>query len=230
MFQSSFTRFVNQGIGLTGLLALALGTGLASADPDTEVVREEVITVSFDTDDGVNDTITVTNMAVGDSQVVTAESGREAYVTRHDGGLDIEIGGETVTLELLNLGDLDHGLHAGDVDVREWVDADGQKRIRILKDTDMNVTVDVDCDDMDDCEQVHKVIMIDKQGGAGDMHDMDGHEVIVTSGHHAISEEELKELLESMDVDLDDVDGEHQKVHVIRKEIHVTSDSDDGDQ
>ncbi len=237
MFQSSITRFLNQGIGLAGLLALALSAGLATADSASNTHHKEVITVSFDTEDGSNETVTVINMAIGDSEVVVTESGREAFITRHDTGLDIELGSETVSLELLGLAELGHGLHVGDVDVNQWINDDGQKRIRILRGLDMNMTVDLECEGMDECEQPHKIIMIDQQDGTVDVRNLDGHEVIITSsGNHQISEVELYELLESLDIALDDIDtavhmnGQYRDIQVIRKKIHVKHESEDNDQ
>ncbi len=216
----NFKNTFNSVIGLAGLISLGLSASIALAG--NAMQAHEEIRIAYKTDSGLADTVVIENLAVGDSEVFVTESGEEVFVTRNEDSLDIEVAGETVSVQMLHLDGLHDDAHFGDLDVNEWVDEDGNRRVEIHKSMD----VTVHCDDGEDCADAHKMVFISDDGDV-DVRHADGKVIVTSFGGDVLDDGELEEVLAELHInhELDHADGE--KMIVIKKEIRVESDSED---
>ncbi|MEM7703983.1 MAG: hypothetical protein AAF358_00430 [Pseudomonadota bacterium] len=192
---------LNPVIGIAGLLALTLSATIAFAE-----VRE-TLKIKVKTDDGISETVTIENLAEGQSEVFTTESGNEVLVTRHPDGLEMEVGGRVIDVKLPNVMAHSEGAHGSHVFLSDgealldgenvWIEH-GDKEIKVIN------------------SSAHRVV-IDTQGDS-------------------LSEEEITALIhehtEGMDIQVDvesalDGDGD-QEVIIIKK--HVVTVEDDNEE
>ena len=86
-----------QLIGICGLVGLALSANTTFAGPEVH----ESIKIAVKTDDGIDETVNIENMVVGDSELITTESGREVLVSRTEDGLELDIDGKLIERPVL---------------------------------------------------------------------------------------------------------------------------------
>lgn len=139
---------LNPALGITGLLALALSASIALAE------TRETMKIKVITDDGVRESVTIENLAVGESEVFTTDSGNEVLVSRHDGGLELEVAGRVIEVKLPDVSAHSETLHAKHVFLSE-VDSLTDGSTVVIGDGEV---------------QVHQtsadVMVIDAQGGS----------------------------------------------------------------
>ncbi|MDJ0655974.1 MAG: hypothetical protein QNJ40_17555 [Xanthomonadales bacterium] len=204
----NISKALNPIVGLTGLLALALSAGIALAE-----VKEKM-KIKVVTGDGISETVTIEDLAVGDSEVFITESGKEVYITREEEALSLEVDGRVIDVQLPKV----HSVHdmgaahkrvmfiSDEGDIHE---VDGEN---VWVGDDKTIRLDVDVDAHHDV-MVHgdgeEQIIIRKQ--------------ILSDGE--IIEEEVQALLESIDVNVEGGDGE-QEIIIIKKHVELHEDSD----
>jgi len=159
----AFSRF-------TLSLALLLGFTLASA--------EETIMVKVK-DGGANiETADLSDLAVGESQIIYTENGKEITMTRTDDGMEVLVDGEQIDTG-------DNVLHA---------------------DCNVEVMVETDCEDCSD--ELHDMLVVaDVDGGANDCGDTIGEEEHVWVSEDG-KQRVVKTISVSSNGGLSEVDGE----------------------
>ena len=187
-------RNFNNVVGVTGLLALTLSASIALAEV------KETMKIKVSTDDGVSETVTIENLAVGESEVFVTESGQEVFVTRLDDMLQLELGDRVIDVRLPDIkAHADHGeghkiflsdhdsLHegadnvwiAGDDDIR--VVTSSSKKVVIKTDEDMSAE---ELEALIDAHSAEVEVLMEGDG-------LETHDVIVIKKEITIDEEEL---------------------------------------
>ncbi|MFK7954880.1 MAG: hypothetical protein AB8B96_02200 [Lysobacterales bacterium] len=180
---------LNPVLGISGLMALALSANMAFAE-----VRE-TLKIKVSTDDGISESVTIENLAVGASEVYTTESGNEVLVTRFDDGLELEVDGRVIDVKL--------------PDVSAHSEARHGKRI-FLSDSESLL------DGSD--------VWIDNDGGEVRVTSNRAAEVVVIGADgDSLSEEELEALIhehvEEMSIDVDTEHSDGHEVIIIKKKV-----------
>ena len=96
---------LNPVLGVSGLMALALSASMAFAE-----VRE-TLKIKVSTDDGISESVTIENLAVGESEVFTTDSGNEVLATRFDDGLELEVNGRVIDVKIPDVSAHSEALH-----------------------------------------------------------------------------------------------------------------------
>ncbi|MEM9531519.1 MAG: hypothetical protein AAGA23_11415 [Pseudomonadota bacterium] len=186
-------RNFNNVVGVAGLLALTLSASIALAEV------KETMKIKVSTDDGVSETVTIENLAVGESEVFVTESGQEVFVTRLEDMLQLELGDRVIDVRLPDIkAHGDHGvehiflsdhdsLHEGADNV--WIAGDDD--IRVVTSSSKKVVIktdeDMTAEELEALIGAHAAEVEVLMEGDG----LEEHDVIVIKKQITIDEEEL---------------------------------------
>lgn len=194
-----------QIIGVCGLAALALSANTTFAGPDVH----ESIKIAVKTDDGIDETVNIENMQVGDSELITTESGREVLVSRTEDGLELDIDGKLIDVAL------PHADHEGS----------GHRMMIISGDDEHHFSGDgadfVIIDEEEESLGDNVIIKRVYKSAEGDFEMEDLHEMIdvEADGVHVID----------LDVETGDFHEGEDKVIIIKKRVEKRVESSDSD-
>ena len=190
----------------TNLLTAALAAALFGFT--ASVLAEDVADIQIISDQTTHAiTLSLDDLAVGESRQLTASSGQPTVVTRTESGLIVEVAGKRTEVLLAPPGGDATWVSGGAAD-------NGSRVIKIERNAEITSSGDGE----------HKVIMI-KKGEAGAVGD--GTVEIITENlvgpDGAVDDEHIMELISEIDTN---VDGDATKVIVTRR---ITSDGDSQD-
>jgi len=216
-------EFLNPIIGVAGLFALSLS--LAGV--------QENIKITVKDDNGLNETLEFSNMPVGSTEVILTESGKEALVTRSEGGLSVEVDGQTVEVILPEL----HGSHGGASNI--WISDEYGEDLELTEIEGVHVVHDVRkkviVKDLhsDDADHAQIIEILTEQGIDVDhLEDLDGEAkkiIFIKKDGHGVSDINISKILDDVDVDIDVIaDGEGNENHNVRV-IKVIKDDKDSE-
>lgn len=118
------------------VLFLALCANPASAGEGSHADHEKTIVVKLKTDDFEAIETDVSDLAVGESEIIHTEDGRTIDLLRTTDGVEIYVDGELVDTDL-----------EGDGQVHK-------KHIVVHKDIDVETNVEIECDEAEECEEL----------------------------------------------------------------------------
>lgn len=195
-----------QVIGVCGLFALALSANTTFAGPEVH----ESIKIAVKTDDGIDETVNIENMEVGDSELITTESGREVLVSRTEDGLELDIDGKLIEVALPHA-DKDGSGH-------RMMILSGDDEHHFSGDDANFVIIDEDEESLGENVFVKRIY----KSAEGDFDMEDLHEMIdiEADGVHVID----------VDVDAGDFHEGEDKVIIIKKRVEKHSESSDSDE
>lgn len=207
----NLSKILNPAVGVTGVIALALSATIALAE-----VKEKM-KIKVVTGDGISETVTIDDLAVGASEVFITDEGKEVLITRGEEALTLEVDGRVIDVQLPRV----HSVH-GDGTAHKrvmFISDDGDlhemdgEHVWVDEDKNVTITSDIDHDVMVHGDGNHEVIIRKKVISSDDM-----------------TEEELDALIEEIEIDLD-IEGGHgeHEVIVIKKHVKLHEEHSDED-
>jgi len=135
------------------------------------------------------------DLAVGETRVLTGESGNTAQLTRTEDGFEMEVNGETIDLGDLTDMDDPHSMHrvAGDGEMKK------HKKIKMIKTDDEHGVTIISGDAIDDATRDRIREVLESAGHDGEVVFIDSNELTAAGPH-----------------------GRHE-VRIIKKEVDVTN-------
>ena len=194
-----------QLIGICGLVGLALSANTTFAGPEVH----ESIKIAVKTDDGIDETVNIENMEVGDSELITTESGREVLVSRTEDGLELDIDGKLIEVALPHAGEEGSG--------HRMMILSGDDEHHFSGDGANFVIIDEDEESLGENVFVKRIYK--SAEGDFDMEDLQGMIDMEADGVHVID----------VDVDAGDFHEGEDKVIIIKKRVEKRVDSSDSD-